>query len=336
MSCSCYPNPCCGSCVSSEIACADPGLETVGKHLAVLDDQFCLRRIPNAPGFVWMTENGIQASSDPQVQLTTLEVAENVEFGSLVINMGSNGNFRKVVPAAGVDGILRAQNGRLIFQDPSNSGFVVPDPLTLTQLNVSTLNATTSTFSGTTTFNNLPTDTVTQFVGLNGSNQLVKGALAALSVAQFYESVSFGSGATPNFTFPSTASSPVKVNNEITDIDGLAHAISDTDIQIDVAGWYIIDWIGQYSGYRADGGNSSGTSFRPALWLYINNILRDRGNVEGYQDRNVACTALGTCVQLMAAGDVIQLRGNGSMRSPLLENRGTGLQGVKLTLTKYR
>lgn len=339
MSCSCYPNPCTCGCSSVEVSCADAGLETIGRHLAIYDSQFCSRRLANATsvgGFLWGNQNGVQISNEPRVLLNELEVEEDQEFDGFVINTGSNGYFRKVIPASGVDGVLIASSGKLKFQDPSSSGFTVPDPLTLTQLNVSILNATTPTISGTPTFSGLNSGTVTQTIGLNASNQLVKGTVATISVAQFYESGSFASGATPNFTFPATASSPVKVNNEISDLDGLAHSVSDTDIQIDKAGWYKIEWAAQFSATNPDGGNSAGGSYYPALWLYINSILRDRGNVEGYQDRNVGCLTVGCLNMLLAVGDTLQLRGNGSMRSAAGSGRGTGLQGVKLTLTKYR
>lgn len=337
MSCSCYPNAClCNNGI--EVPCADPGLVTSGRYLAVLDDQFCLKRTSNAGadgGFLTGTPAGFSFTNDPRVVLQTLEVPEGTTFDGFVVNLGSNGAYRKVIPAAGNNGALFAQNGKLVFQDPSSGGFVVPDPLTLTQLNVATLNATNATVSGTPTFTALNTDAITQTIGLNASNQLVKGTSATLSVAQFYESTSFNAGTTPNWTFPTTATSAVKINNEISDPDALASAPNDSTVTIAKAGSYTIEWYGYYMGYNPTGGNA-GDFFLPGLWLYINNILTSKGNIEVYQDRNVGGPAFGKWSGSLAVGAQIQLRGNNSMRSSTGNNRGTGLQGVTLTLTKYK
>jgi hypothetical protein len=335
MSCSCHNNPC--SCYSgAETECGDPGMDTAGKHIVVLDSQFCERRLQNVNGFLYYGSNGLAFSSEPRVPLTELEVAEGDTFGDMVICTGSNGIFRRVVPAAGVDGFLKADGaGRLTFEDPSSS--TIPDPLTLDTLNVTTLNVTDINSSGTPTFNALQTDTIVSVIGLNGSSQLVKGTQQTISVASFYEINDLTGAGTPNYTYPAGASSYVTIGNEITDADAIASVQDSETIRIDKAGDFTIEWRGQYTGGNPNGGNSAGTSYLPGLWLTINGVVVDVGNRQVYQDRNIGGLAYGKYVALsMNVGDLVRLRGNGSMRPSAGDGNGTGLRGAGVILTKFK
>jgi hypothetical protein len=332
MSCCCNRTPC--TCTS--VPCADPGLETTGKHLLVLDSQFCTKRLANTNGFLYYGQNGLRFSDSPRVPLAELEVDEDDPFGNLVICSGSNGIWRRVVPKLGVDGFLKANgDGTVSFSDPTAAS--IPDPLTLNTINVSTLNATDVNVSGTPTFTGLQTDTIVSILGINGSNQLVLGSQQTISVALFYETNDPAGPGTPNWTFPANATANVQIGNEISDADGIASVQDSATIRIDKPGSYVIEWYGQYSSGSPDGGNSAGQSFRPGLWLTINGVIVSKGNIETYQDRNVSGTALGKYDAVsLNAGDLIRLRGNGSMRPSNSSGRGTGLQGVTLSLTKYK
>lgn len=310
-------------------------MDTLGKHIVVLDSQMCQRRLQNVNGFLYYGSNGLQFSTDPRVPLTELEVAEGDTFGDMVICTGSNGIFRRVVPAAGVDGFLKADGaGRLTFEDPSSS--TIPDPLTLDEINVTTLNVTDTNSSGTTTYSNLQTDTIVSNIGLNGSDQLVKGTQQTISVASYFEINDLTGAGTPNYTYPATASSYVMIGNEITDPDSIAHVQDSESIAIDKAGDYTIEWRGQFSGYNP-GAGPGGNYFHPGLWLTVNGVIVDKGNKEVFQDRSVGGLACGKYEAIaLNVGDLIRLRGNGSMRGPAEANRGTGLQSVGVILTKFK
>lgn len=334
MSCHCFSNPCqCGAAL--EVECADPGLDTTGRHLAIFDNEFCLKRIANTNGFLWYGDNGWRVSAAPQVILGELEIAEDVPFGDLVLSSAGNGLLRRVVPAAGANGVITALNGQFVITDPAEA--TIPDPLTVTEINATTINVNDMNVAGTSTFSGLATDTITQVIGLNASNELVAGTTQTISVASFYEINDLAGSGTPNWTYPGGASSNVQIGNEISDADSIAHVVGTDTVEIDVAGSYTIEWRGTYSGYNPNSGNSAGTPYYPGLWLTINSTVVDKGLREGYQDRNVSCTAYGKYNAVsLSAGDQIRLRGNGSMRGNGETGRGTGLQGVGLILTKYK
>lgn len=334
MSCNCCGNINCGC--FSEATCSDPGMDATGKYLYILDSQFCPRRLENQNGFLYYGSNGLRFSDSPRVPLAELEVEEGDTFGSLVINSGSNGIFRRVVPASGVDGFLKADgSGNLVFADPTAAS--IPDPLTLDTINVTTLNATDTNVSGTPTFTGLQEDTVVSIVGLNGSNQLVKGQQQTISVASFYETNNPAGVGTPNWNFPPSSVANVQIGNELSDADGIASVVDSATIKIDKSGSYVIEWQGQFTGWNPDGVNSRGQVFNPGLWLTVNGVIVNKGNISVYQDREIGGTSLGRHVAVsLNAGDVIRLRGNGGMRPGTSGGRGTGLQGVGIVLTKYK
>lgn len=330
MSC-CNHTPC--GATPTDNPCVDPGMDATGKHLMVLDSQFCARRLENQTGFLYYGQNGLRFSDSPHVPLAELSVGEGDSFGSLVICTGSNGVWRRVVPAAGVDGYLKADGaGGVAFSDPDS--FSIPDPMTLDTLNVTTLNAEKPTFSGVPTFTGLNSDTVVSPVGLNAANQLVKGQQQLLSVAMYHETENPAGGGTPNWNFPSSRDALVKCNVELYDPDGIAHPVGDMRIVIDKPGDYIIEWYGTFTGYvpSATGG---GEKFNPGLWLNIGGQTKSYGNGPVSQDQRMSGTASGIYIAAgLVVGSEISLYGAG-MRSPS-SGRGTGLQGVTLILTKLR
>lgn len=334
MSCCCNTPCSCGSL--TETTCADPGMDAVGKHLVILDSQWCQKRLQNQTGFLYYGQNGLRFSDSPRVPLAELSVEEGDTFGSIVINSGSNGIFRRVVPAAGVDGFLKADGaGNLVFADPSQDS--IPDPLTVTTINVTDLNVENINSTGTPTFNDLQTDTITQVIGLNASDQLVKGTQQTVSVASFYETAPLTSLARPNYKYPSTSTGPVIIGNEISDPDSIASVQDQFTVKIDKAGDYTIEWRGSFSGWSPDGNNSAGPSFMPGVWLTINSVIVDKGNIEGFQDRNISTPVYGKYqANGLNVGDKIQLVGNGDIRPANTGGRGTGLQAVGIILTKFK
>jgi hypothetical protein len=331
MSC-CNYSPCtCGT----ETPCADPGLETTAKHLYVLDSQFCPRRLENQNGFLYYGSNGLRFSDSPRVPLAEKEISEGDTFGSLVINSGSNGIFQRIVPAAGVDGFLKADGaGNLVFADPTEAS--IPDPLTRDEINVTTLNVETLDVSGIPTLTGLQEDVVVSPIGLNGSNQLVKGQQQTISVAMFYETADPASSATPNYTFPSSQNAVVKCAVKIFDPDSIASTSGESTIVISKAGDYIIEWYGNFTGYMPGSATTGGNPFNPELWLNLNNTTISRGTGPAFQDRRIGGIAGGKLTRAgLNVGDQINIRGV-NMRNPSGSENGTGLRGVTVFLTKIR
>ena len=335
MSCSCYKSPCiCGWGPSESCACTDPGLETSLKHITGLDSQFCTRRLQNANGFLWYSQNGWSVSSAPLVQLGALEVNEGDIFGQIVINR-ANGLWQKVVPATGVDGVLKADgNGSWTVEDISSS-FTVPDPLTLTTLNASNVNATNLTVSGLPTFTGLADDTIVSVVGLNGANQLVKGQTQSASVAFYFENDTLTGPGTPNYNLVSQTDTCF-IGNEISDPDNIGQVQDSKTIRINVAGDYIIDWRGTFTGYTSNLDASITNKYEPGLWLEINGVIVNYGIKSIYQDSQKGGGVGGTHFQPgMTVGSLIRIRNNGSLN--LGDNtRKTGLTNVSMMLTKIR
>lgn len=337
MSCSCGSSPCCCSYSTSGIdcPCADPGLETSGDHLAIYDSQFCPKRLSMVSGFLWISPTGkVSSSVTPKVPLEYLEVEEGDTFDGIVLARGSNGHFYRLKPATGVDGVLKANGAGAFTIEDVSSSFTVPDPLTLNELNATTVNVEDLNTSGTVTLTNLPTDTVVSFVGLNGSSQLVKGAVQTVSIATYFESNSLTSVSRPNYDYPGTATSNVKLGNEITDVDGIAHVQSDEIVKLDQAGSYEITWQGTFEGYNP-AGTAGGTVFYPGLNLRVNGVSVDYGSTV-YQDRRIGGVVTGSYVLVTAnVGDELSLARNGNVRTSVGEN-GLGLSGVKMTLRKFK
>jgi hypothetical protein len=335
MSCHCHASPCiCGWGPATSCACVDPGLETTGKHLMVLDSQFCQRRLQNATGLLWAGPNGFTFSNNPLVQLGALEVSEGDKFGSLVI-VRANGLLQQVTPVDGVDGVLKSDgSGRLSFEDISSS-FTIPDPLTVTTLNATTVNATNTNVSGTPIFTGLNTDTIVSVVGLNGFNQLVKGQTQSASVAYYFENDTLTGAGTPNYNLVSQTDTCF-IGNEISDPDSIASVQDSKTIRIDKAGDYIIDWRGTFTGYSANLDAPITNKFEPGIWLEVNGAITNYGIKSIYQDSQKGGGVGGTHYAVsLAAGSLLRLRNNGSLN--LADNtRKTGLTNVSMMLTKIK
>lgn len=338
MSCNCGCYPCNCRLGSEECACQDPGLEVTGRGLPIYDYAFCQRRLQNASGVLECFVNGsgnamIKWSAEPKIRYTELEVADGSTFSHLVAALGDSGTPRRLVPAEGADGFLRAKNGVWSLVDPTTEGdelFTVPDPLTLTTLNVTSLNATTPVVSGTPTFSGLSTDTITQTIGLNASNQLVKGSSTTISVARFFENPTLLSTSLPNDT-AANASAPVKFSYEIYDADNIASPTGADGVKIDKTGEYVIEWFGQFTG-RDPSAGTAGPEYNPGLWLYINGALVSWGNDKAItQNRLRGDSVSGKEVMHLNANDLLTIRLNGGAFPS-----NTGLRGVGMVLTKFK
>ncbi len=98
---------CCPTCQPAtpifQGECQDPGTQTRGSFLPVLDFKFCDGRLANAPGFLVNNINGSGNASfgwtvTPQVQLTDFQATANVSIGQLIV-MGSDCSCRRMPQA---------------------------------------------------------------------------------------------------------------------------------------------------------------------------------------------------------------------------------------------
>jgi hypothetical protein len=317
-------------------------MDTVGKHLYVLDENFCPHRLQNVPGFLVRSGNGFKFTTEPRVALTEMEVAEGDAWSHFVVALGTDGIFRRIVPAAGADGVLKADgNGHWTFADIS-SQFVIPDPLTVGTINVSNLNAGVTDFSDVVTFSVIGTDTITQQIGLNSSNELVIGTIPTISVASFFENQNLTDSGTPNW-HPASASDYCTIGNELADPDGIASVVDSKTIRVDQAGDYLIRWRGNFDGWKPSANNeldAINNAKRPGIWLVVNNSVVDWGTKSTFQTRWRGSPVFGEYfAQGLAVNSTIKLQLNGSIQmgtsATEYPNR-TGLTGVGLTLSKVK
>lgn len=285
MSCSCNQSPCC--CGSSpcqpanvvyQSTCTDPGSNNTGAHLSILDNSFCARRLLNGAGFLENRQTGSgwaqQWTTAPTVPLGTFQAVTNTAFGNFVI-IGSDGVWKQLLGPA-TAGLVLTTNGLGQFLAAVPPAATVPDPLTVNTLNTTTLNvAGVATFNGTEIFNNVPSATITQTIGLNASNQLVIGTAATTGVqtCMFYETPT-----SPGATSPNEATAPnalLTIGNLLNDsvlpaVPGgaLITAINATTLQVVTAGWYNLDACAQING----------TSEIAWINLQINGITVNTGN----------------------------------------------------------
>lgn len=313
-------NGCCPTCQPAQAIyqgeCPDPGTLTPGRYLSVLDYKFCERRLTNAPGFLTANVNGsgnysLAFTNIPQVQLQDYQATANQVFGSLIV-MGSDYRWRALQGPASLGLFLQTDaNGEIFFGSPPAA--TVPDPLAINDLNVAnTATINDLTTNGTLTLNNVAAGTVVNLLGLDVSNEVVLQSLASgIAGTMFYE----------NNTSPGvTAPNKLKVGGQYLVIgnrlfDSGANLISVTtseSITVNVAGKYLIGWLGQVRIGNPPPG-SGGTNGKAGISLVINGVVVNVGNSrsDGEVLNSLALTSLcvaGLEVRSLAANDVIQLQ----------------------------
>lgn len=307
-----YTGACCPTCQPAQSIfqgeCQDPGTQTVGRFLPVLDYKFCHGRLATAAGFLVGNINGsgnaqFTWTTTPQVELMDYGAAENVAFGKLVV-MGSDFRWRALTPPATLGLFMQTDAmGNLVLGDPPAA--TVPDPLAINDLSVAneaTINDLTT--NGTVTLNNISSGTVVNLLGLDVSNEVVTQALAAgVAGSMFFESATSPNVNTPNKT--KTTGQYLEIGNRL--FDSGANLISVTTGQaltVNVAGKYILFWAAQV---RASTGVTVGA------WLEINGVIVNQGNgrtgsaITAPGDAYVAPVS-GFEMRSLAANDVLKLQ----------------------------
>lgn len=309
--------------------CVDPGIETSLRHITGLDNKLCNRRLQNAAGFLTATNNGgsgtytISFTSEPKVPYTIFEVGEGTQFAGLVAAMGDTGIHRRIKPTFA--GYVQTDATGNFFLGGAPEA-TVPDPLTVTTLNAGTANIGAANISGITTLTGLNSDTITQTIGLNGSNQLVKGSSLTAQTAMFYENPTMLSAATPNSSI--SPGGLLTIGNEIFDSDAIASVVNSQNIRVDKAGLYQIRWMGTARGFNPTA-ESTVNNFYPDLQLAIgaSNAVVNRGQ-QAWNSPRAGGVMYGEHIAQLAANTGIWLRLGDEARTP------STLQRVQIILTK--
>lgn len=312
-SCGCAQQACQPANVIYEATCPDPGTVTRAAHLSVRDAQFCDRRlIPGTGGYLIaaQTPNGWQIffTTTPSVSLEELQAVAGSVFGNLVV-IGSDGVMRKLVgPAVANQVILTNASGQPYFGPIPTA--TVPDPLTVGTLTVTGLTTLNNVaVSGGMNFTGLGTSAPSFLLGLDASGNLVKGdpATTGVQVAQFFESPTMPSAATPNVN--AGAGSNLTIGNLVFDSVGtpggaLFTATNSQVLTCLTAGTYKVEWGGQVTW-------DSGSSGRPGMILLVNGVPVSNGNsrsATGVTTTERSANLWCSIARRFAAGDTVQVQ----------------------------
>jgi len=326
MSCSCSNSPCsCSPCQPANTVyqgtCTDPGSATSLRHIYGLDSSFCGRRLlPGDGGYLVARETGsggwlIDFTTEPVVPLSNVTAVQSQTFGQLLVQ-GSD-NIMRTLTGPAIANLYPRTNaaGQITFETLPTA--TVPDPLVVNDLTVVT-NAKVADLqiTGTATATGLATGTLTQFLGLNSSNEVIKGTIAdtGSQCASFYETASSpaGVGVTPNVA--ATSGNPLIIGSCLFD-SSTAGGITPTLITIDsattlrcaVAGVYVIDFGGMIANTLSGAANNG----KPNISLSINGIIVNSGNASNNNCQRGAyqntVSVWGQEMRRLAANSTIQL-----------------------------
>lgn len=275
--CNCGYGNGCPTCLPSNrlynCPCDMPNMVTSGAMLPVLDGQACPYRLENVEGLLVSRVTGsgnfeILFSSAPVVALDVFTWTAQQEFGNLVA-VNADGAMRQLEGPSTPNLFPRTNaSGNIIFD--VLPGATIPDPLTITTLNATTVNAGVLNASGAVAFTGLPTGTIANTVGLDGSGNLVQGGSSTgIQSSMFYEAATSPSPTTPNSG--ATSGSSLIIGNQLYDSGGsIVGVVDGQTLKILVAGKYRIDW-GGFIAFR-------GAKLGASLNLAINGVLVNPGN----------------------------------------------------------
>lgn len=322
MSCcnTCGSSPCCctnqSPCSPANTiyaaACPDPGVANVGRFLEVLDYAFCKRRLLNATGYLVARQNSsgtweIAFTTTPVVPLDNVLAVLGTPFGQLLVQGADN--VMRTLEGPHTAGLVLLTNaaGQLYFGVLPAA--TVPDPLTVANLNVTTLATLASTIiTGALQLTGLGTTTPAFILGIDGAGNVVKGDPATTGVQQqgFFESPTNPSGAYPNSAV--AANSLLTIGNLIFDSVGtvggaLFTPTNSQTLTCLVGGTFNVQWGGQVTWTGGSDGN-------PAIQLLVNGVVVSNG---GSAPAGVTTTQRSVAISCAQPrryniGDTIQLR----------------------------
>jgi hypothetical protein len=283
---------------------------------------------PSVPSFLIASIDGngnpvITWTNSPNVLPASYPLTLGQTFTGLLSAMGSAGQFRVMTPTGltGTAYLTANAAGQFVLSPAPTS--LVPDPLTIGTIDATNLNSNTLTIAGLITLTGIAAGTVTQFIGLNASNQIVTGAGAPSGCAQYYENTSLVSTATPNSSI--SLGTGTVIGNEIYDPNGIAHVGNSQTVVMDKAGQFKVSWGGTW-------GATSGLR-QPALSLAYNgtgNIVSNGYSSKGVTNNNSGFLSFGEWAQTLSIGDTLSVMPTGTFNttSSGLTNVGLMIQQV--------
>lgn len=326
MSCSCSNSPCsCSPCQPANTVyqgtCTDPGSAASLRHIQGLDSSFCERRLlPGDGGYLVARATGsggwlINFTTEPVIPLSNITAVQSQTFGQFIVQ-GSDNIMRTLTGPAIADLYPRTNAaGQITFETLPNA--TVPDPLVVNDLTVVT-NAQIADLqiTGTTEMSGLATATLVSVLGLNASNEIIKGTPAdtGSQCASFYETASSpaGVGVTPNVS--ATSGNPLYIGNCLFDsstVGGITPTLITVDnattLRCAVAGVYVIDFGGMIANTAGGAANNG----KPNISLSINGVIVNSGNASNNNCQRGAyqnvVSLWGQEMRRLAANSTIQL-----------------------------
>ena len=324
MSCSCSNSPCsCSPCQPANTVyqgtCTDPGSATTLRHIQGLDSSFCERRLlPGDGGYLVARATGsggwlINFTTEPVIPLSNITAVQSQTFGQFIVQ-GSD-NIMRTLTGPAIANLYPRTNaaGQITFETLPNA--TVPDPLVVNDLTVVT-NAQIADLqiTGTPSATGLATGTLINVLGLNASNEIIKGTVSVTGsqCAMFFENPTSPGIATPNLNI--TAGQPCTIGNLLFDsawpngVVGAGVLITATNTQtltVLTAGTYVID----FGALTVVNGQATANF---GIQLSINGVIVNNGNNSTVATnlQNVThnfCPQWGQEMRRLVAGDVIQI-----------------------------
>lgn len=306
----CGCNPCMPANVIYRGECQDPGVQTSGRFLSVRDYKFCEGRLANAAGLLVNQQNGsgnfsLGWTTQPKVALDSYQAVANTAFGNIIV--GGSDNIWRYLDAPVSAGLFMQTNatGDVIF-GPGPAA-VVPDPLTVNNLNV-TVKTTTAdlTVSGDTLLNGVASGTVVSLLGLDVTNKVVTQALAqGVQMAMYFESPTSPSASTPNDNKNNGEYLIIGNRLFLTGTTNILNVATSEQLSVAEAGNYLLIWSLQFKTFAT---SSNGA------WLLINGVVVNYGTGRSgvTAQSGVAAAIYGMEARTLAVNDTIQLQWNTS------------------------
>jgi hypothetical protein len=245
----------------------------------------------------------ISFSESPQVDLPVTTILEDAAFGNFVI-IGIDNKLTRVEGPANLFWQTNAA-GQSILGAPPDA--VVPDPLAVDNLTVGVL-ATIANLnvSGSMNFSGVSSGVLVSFLGMDGSGNVLKQSLGALTpqIAQFFESPT-----SPNASYPNSAQAAganLIIGNRLFDSGSNIITVTDSvTLTVVEAGDYEIKW-----GAECVKNNGGIGTWNAGILLNINGITVSNGGVNYNRDLGDGNAVTVSCsyMRSLAAGDTIRLQ----------------------------
>jgi hypothetical protein len=248
------------------------------------------------------------------IPLSNITAVQSQTFGQFIVQ-GSDDIMRTLTGPAVANLYPRTNAaGQITFETLPTA--TVPDPLVVNNLTVVTeANIADLNITGTVVATGLATGTLTNVVGLNSSNELIKGTIAVTGsqCAMFYESPTSPAASYPNANPSTNDGDNLIIGNLLFDsawpngIPGAGVLLTVTDSQtitVLTAGVYVIDFGALVvRGAQNDPSNTG----RGTVQLSINGAIVNSGNGSQFESSANGHNIWGQEMRRLVANDVVRL-----------------------------